>query len=111
VATRLALADLVRSGKSPRINVDDVLIGQIAAVSMGLKNGDVLTDLCYVEDSATDTDLNLVAYTDGRIVEVQGTAEGIPMKRDELDKMIDQGLAAIATLGKHQLEAVERGLA
>jgi len=111
VAVRLALEALARGGRSPSTKVDNVLIGQIGAVSMGLTNGSVLTDLCYKEDVGVDTDLNLVAYTDGRIVEVQGTAEGIPMQRKELDQMIDQGLSAIAELGRAQLAAVEKALA
>jgi ribonuclease PH len=71
---------------------------QVAAVSLGVHGGQILTDLCYREDSAAETDLNLVARSDGGIVEIQGTAEGAPLARAELDRLVDQGLAAIDTL-------------
>jgi ribonuclease PH len=90
--------------------LEDALTSQVAAVSLGVLKGEVLTDLCYQEDSKADTDLNLVARGDGTIVEVQGTAEGAPMRRDELSTLIDRGLLAIAELCALQRAAVERAL-
>ena len=70
----------------------------IAAVSVGIVQGQVRVDLDYEEDSAAEVDLNVVATGDARLVEVQGTAEHKAFDRGQLDQMIDAGLAAIATL-------------
>jgi ribonuclease PH len=78
--------------------VRQAMPAQVAAVSLGVLGGQILTDLCYREDSAAETDLNLVARSDGGIVEIQGTAEGAPLARSELDQLVDQGLAAIDSL-------------
>jgi ribonuclease PH len=66
--------------------------------------------LDYEEDHRCDTDLNLVALSDGRIIEVQGTAEGAPLTRTELDGLVDQGLAAIEELCALQQAAVAQAL-
>jgi ribonuclease PH len=86
--------------------VRDALKAQVAAVSLGVLDGGVLTDLCYEEDKRAETDLNLVARSDGGIVEVQGTAEGAPLHRKELDLLVDQGLVAIDRLCALQREAL-----
>lgn len=56
----------------------------VAAVSVGIVNGEAVCDLEYVEDSAAETDMNVVMTEDGRIIEVQGTAEGEPFTHEEL---------------------------
>ena len=63
-------------------------------------------DLCYVEDSQARVDLNVVATATGKIVEVQGTAEGEPVERKEIDAMTDLALAGIARLAQLQREAL-----
>jgi ribonuclease PH len=83
-----------------------VLRDRVAAVSVGLVSGVPLLDLCYVEDRDAQVDLNVVATASGKVVEVQGTAEGAPMTRAELDAMIDLGLGAMATLCQKQREAL-----
>jgi len=79
----------------------------IAAVSMGLKNGDVLLDLDYEEDSAVDVDLNLVLTHGGRLVEIQGTAEEVPFDLAQLQEMLRLGLAAMEEIRTVQLNALE----
>ena len=74
----------------------------MAAVSVGVVKGEVRVDLDYDEDSTADVDLNLVATGDGRIVEVQGTAEHKLFDRKPLDAMLDAGLAAIRQLTEAQ---------
>lgn len=109
VACRILLEKLARAGKhsfGPG-DVDKILPGQVAAVSLGILKGEVLTDLNYAEDSRVDTDLNLVGRADGTFVEVQGTAEGAPMRREELNQLLDQGMAAIAQLCELQTAAVK----
>ncbi len=94
VALALALRNLHQKGvlsKPPRFT-------PLAAVSVGVLKGEVRVDLDYEEDSAADVDLNLVATGDGRIVELQGTAEHQLFDRKQLDAMLDGGLAAIQQL-------------
>ena len=79
----------------------------IAATSSGYVEGlGHLLDLCYVEDSRARVDLNVVATATGKIVEVQGTAEGEPIERKEIDTMVDLALVGIAKLGQLQREVL-----
>jgi ribonuclease PH len=78
----------------------------VAAVSVGMREGVPLLDLDYLEDSSCDTDMNVVMTGSGGIVEVQGTAEGTPFTRAELDAMIDlaaKGIAELVAVQKHAL--------
>lgn len=94
VALALALAKVKARG---------VLREPVAAISVGLVEGlGRALDLCYVEDSRARVDLNVVATSTGKIVEVQGTAEGEPVERREIDAMVDLGLAGIASLAQQQ---------
>jgi ribonuclease PH len=110
VALMLCLKSLKAKGKL-KADIDKVITGQVAAVSLGVLDDGVLTDLNYREDSSADTDLNLVARSDGTIIEVQGTAEGAPMTRPQLDALVDQGLEAIAQLCEKQRAAVDAAVA
>jgi ribonuclease PH len=85
VALALAVQRLVAAGEVPQ----DVLRGGLAAISLGLVDGRLLLDLCYEEDSAAEVDFNIVMTGDGRLIEVQGTAEGTPFDRAALDAMLD----------------------
>lgn len=75
-----ALQKLVENGKLKT----NPMKGMVAAVSVGIVNGEAVCDLEYVEDSAAETDMNVVMTEDGRIIEVQGTAEGEPFTHEEL---------------------------
>ena len=88
----------------------EVLIRQIAAVSVGIVDGEVLSDLEYTEDSAAEVDLNLVMDSKGAFIEVQGTAEGEPFERSALNAMLDVGAGSVEELLAHQRSAVEAGL-
>lgn len=83
------------------------LTGQVAAVSVGIVDGRPLLDLPYTEDVAADVDMNVVATSDGRLVEVQGTAEGEPFGRDGLDAMLDLAIAGCEQLFELQRAALE----
>jgi ribonuclease PH len=83
------------------------LTGQVAAVSVGLLQGTPLLDLAYVEDSACDTDMNVVMTGDGRFIEVQGTAEGHPFSRAELDALLTLAQQGVATLLAGQRAALQ----
>ena len=79
----------------------------IAAVSVGIVKGEVRVDLDYEEDSAAEVDMNIVATGDGKLVEVQGTAEHKAFDRAQLDRMLDAGMRAIGQLVTAQKSAVE----
>jgi ribonuclease PH len=104
VALREATRALVLAGAVDR----DPVREWIAAVSIGLVGGNVCLDLDYSEDSAAQVDMNVVATESGRLVEVQGTAEGHPFSRGELDDMLDVALDGIRRLVAVQQNALER---
>ena len=78
----------------------------VSAVSVGIVNDTPVLDLEYVEDSKADTDMNVVMSEDGRFIEVQGTAEGNPFSRDELDQMLGLGEKGIRELLQLQKDSV-----
>jgi ribonuclease PH len=78
----------------------------VAAVSVGLLGGEVLLDLAYDEDSTCDCDMNVVGSAGGGLVEVQGTAEGAPFSRTQLDALVDTAQAGIAQLVELQRAAL-----
>ena len=79
------------------------LLDSVAAVSVGIIDGEPMLDLAYTEDVRAETDMNVVATGRGLFVEVQGTAEGAPFDRRELDRLLDLALA-----GTEQLTALQR---
>ena len=79
---------------------------QIAAISVGIVDGRPRLDLDYVEDSGAETDMNVVMTGDGRLIEVQGTAEGEPFDRDELTAMLDLAASGCESLFAAQRRAV-----
>ncbi|PZQ09579.1 MAG: ribonuclease PH [Rhodanobacter denitrificans] len=88
----VALVDAVNGLRARGLIKREVVHGAIAAVSVGIWQGQPVLDLDYVEDSACDTDMNVVMNDGGGFIEVQGTAEGHAFRRDELDVLL--GLAA-----------------
>jgi ribonuclease PH len=89
-----------------RMGLGRTLVDSVAAVSVGIVDGEPLLDLDYVEDSSAEVDLNLVMTGSGRLVEVQATAEGEPFSRDELDEML-----ALGALGIDEISAAQRAAA
>jgi ribonuclease PH len=98
IALALALRGLVERGVVP----DDLLTDTVAAVSVGVVGSRPMLDLSYEEDAGADVDCNVVMTGSGRLVEVQGTAEGEPFTRDELDRLLNLAEAGIAELTKLQ---------
>jgi ribonuclease PH len=99
----VALADAVSWLREKGALVAEPLGGSVAAVSVGIVDGQSLLDLCYEEDVNAETDMNVVMTGDGAYVEVQGTAEGMPFDRALLDKLLD-----LATGGCESLTAAQR---
>ena len=81
------------------------LAGSVAAVSVGIVGGEAVLDLDYVEDSAAETDMNVVMTGAGELVEVQATAERSPFSRELLDELLDLAAGGIEELTAAQLEA------
>ena len=86
------------------------LHGQVAAISVGIVGGRPVLDLDYVEDSAAETDMNVVMNSGGGFIEVQGTAEGHAMRRDEVDALLALATHGTARLFELQREALGTGI-
>lgn len=108
IALAIALDKLKKSGKLDKPVVHE----QVAATSVGFLSDGLALDLVYVEDSKAQVDLNLVGTERGRIVEVQGTAEGEAIPREELDRMVDLAMHGVIELTKLQEKVLaEAGIA
>jgi len=106
----VALADAITGAKSQGLikATANPLSDSVAAVSVGIVGGVPMLDLCYEEDVRADTDMNVVCSGDGRFIEVQGTAEGVPFDRDLLNQLLDLAVAGCKDLGKHQAAALAK---
>jgi ribonuclease PH len=78
----------------------------VAAVSAGFVRGELMLDLAYAEDSIADADVNVVANSDGQLIEVQGTAEGRPFSKADFDQVLDLSLRGIGQLIEAQRAAL-----
>jgi len=106
VALELACRRLIQTGQIKRSPVLD----QVAAVSVGIVGGGPLLDLKYDEDSRAEVDMNVVCTGDGRFIEVQGTAEGKPFSRTEMDQLLGlagEGIQKLLVLQKEVLAAAD----
>ena len=102
IALARAVRTLSERGEIPA----EVLSGSVAAVSAGIVDGERLVDLSYEEDSRAEVDFNVVMTDSGELVEVQGTAEGEPFTRADLDEMVSLAAEGIERLTAIQREAV-----
>jgi ribonuclease PH len=102
----VALADAVAGLRARGLVARDPLRDFVAAVSVGIVKGEALLDLDYSEDSACGTDMNVVMTGGGRFVELQGTAEGEPFTRAQMDRLVDLASQGIARLVALQREAL-----
>ena len=93
-----------------RFGLSRTFVDSVAAVSVGVVEGAPLLDLDYSEDSSADTDMNVVMTGDGRLIEVQATAEKDPFTRETLDDLLALAEGGIAEIGEAQLEAVSVAL-
>ena len=106
VALALAVRRLAKREAS--VDAEAVLMQPVAAISVGMVDGRAMLDLDYELDVAADVDFNVVMTGDGRFVEVQGTAEGAPFSRGELDAMLALAQDGIQQLIAMQTEALNR---
>lgn len=104
VAVALALRPLIAAGELPAA----ILRRQIAAISVGIANGEFLLDLDYSEDVMAEVDLNVVMTATGKYIEVQGTAEGAPFNRAALDALLDRATNGIQGVSLLQQQALDK---
>jgi ribonuclease PH len=102
----VALADAIGWLRRKNRCKGDPLVASVAAVSVGIVAGQPRLDLCYEEDVAADTDMNVVCTGDGSFVEIQGTAEREPFGRELLDELLDLAVAGCAELTRLQHHAL-----
>ena len=102
----VALVDAIEALRKKRNIQQEILHGQVAAVSVGVVGGAVLLDLDYSEDSSAETDMNLVKNDGGGYIELQGTAEGHAFREDELQQMLKLADGGIRELLQAQSAAL-----
>ena len=85
------------------------ITSEVAAISVGIVDGTPLLDLKYDEDSRAEVDMNIVCTGDGRFIEVQGTAEGQPFTREQMDNLLELARKGIAELVQLQRQAINAG--
>ena len=108
----VALVDAINWGKANKLipAKNEVLTDSVSAVSVGIIDGVPFLDLAYTEDVRAETDMNVVVTGGGKFIEVQGTAEGAPFDRDELNSLLDIALAGNQELAKIQAAALAAAL-
>ncbi len=102
VAFALASKKLLKAGKINRSLVSD----QVAAVSVGIVDDTPLLDLKYDEESRAQVDMNIVCTSDGRFIELQGTAEKAPFSRQQMDELVALGMRGIEALLQNQMTVI-----
>lgn len=102
VALHLALAQISEKERKRELPLFD----SVAAVAVGIVDGEPLVDLDYGEDLAASVDMNIVVTGSGRLIEVQATAEGEPFERAEFERLLDMGMAGAATITAAQTQTV-----
>ena len=103
----VALADAIAHMQAKKMITTNPLRGMLAAISVGIYNGEAVLDLDYPEDCSAETDMNVVMNDNGEFIEIQGTAEGVAFKRDELDKMLALAESGIRELISYQRAALD----
>ncbi|ROH86827.1 ribonuclease PH [Pseudomethylobacillus aquaticus] len=102
----VALQDAVTLLMENGLLSESPLKDAVAAISVGVYQGEAVLDLDYLEDSECDTDMNVVMTGSGGFVEIQGTAEGVPFEREQMDHMLDLAALGICELIAKQQEAL-----
>ncbi|OPZ26741.1 MAG: Ribonuclease PH [Lentisphaerae bacterium ADurb.BinA184] len=103
VALELALRKLFLAGNLSEWPLRE----RVAAVSVGIVNGEALLDLCYAEDAEAEVDMNVVMTAGGRFIEVQGTAEKAPFSQAQMDRMLSLARQGLAQLFEAQTKALD----
>ncbi|MFZ7256076.1 ribonuclease PH [Avibacterium avium] len=104
----VALIDAINGLMQKGVLKTNPIKGLVAAISVGIVEGEAVCDLEYVEDSNAETDMNVVMTDDGRMIEVQGTAEGEPFSHEELLTLLDLAKQGCEVIFNAQREALEQ---
>ncbi|CDG00479.1 ribonuclease PH [Avibacterium paragallinarum] len=104
----VALVDAINGLMEKGVLKTNPIKGLVAAISVGIVEGEAVCDLEYVEDSNAETDMNVVMTDDGRMIEVQGTAEGEPFSHEELLTLLDLAKQGCEVIFNAQREALEQ---
>jgi ribonuclease PH len=104
IAIALAVQKLKKDGVIPASA--NVLPEPVAAISVGIINGEARLDLPYIEDSTADVDMNIIMTKSGKLIEVQGTAEGATFSRDQLNELLDLATKGVSELCDAQIKAL-----
>ncbi|RTE85868.1 MULTISPECIES: ribonuclease PH [Gammaproteobacteria] len=102
----VAMVDAINHMRKKGLIKTNPLKSMVAAISVGIYNGEPVADLDYPEDSAAETDMNVVMTDTGKVIEIQGTAEGEPFSFDEMNAMVELAKHAIRELNDIQKEAL-----
>ena len=102
----VALAIACKRLRSEKKIAKSPIVTEVAAVSVGIVDGQLLLDLKYDEDSRAEVDMNIVCTGDGRFIEVQGTAEGSPFSREQMDDLLTLAKKGIGELVVHQRQTI-----
>ncbi len=102
----VALVDAVNYLLEKKVIKENPIMNHIAAISVGIYNGEAVLDLDYDEDSNCETDMNVIMNNDNNFIEIQGTAEGAAFSEDELGKLLAVAKKGIAELIKKQTQAL-----
>jgi len=105
----VALVDALNCLQRQKLIKEDPLLQMVASISVGIYQGEPVLDLDYPEDAAADTDMNVIMAEDGGFIEVQGTAEGSPFSRSELDKLLDLAANGVEQIIELQRQALAQG--
>jgi ribonuclease PH len=103
----IALVEAARKWRERGLLTVDPVKDSVAAVSIGIVDGKILLDLCYIEDSKADVDMNFVMTGAGKFIEVQGTAESAPFTRKQMERMADIAQQGIKELLKAQKAVIK----
>lgn len=98
-----ALSGLIEAGKIAEMPITNY----VAATSVGIYQGEAIVDLCYEEDSNAEVDMNMVMTEAGEIIEIQGTGEERPFKKEELQKLLELGEASIKGIIAFQKDTLQ----
>ena len=104
----IALVDAVNKARADGLIESNPIKGMIASISVGIYDGNPVLDLDYAEDSTAETDMNVVMNDENHFIEVQGTAEGHPYSREELNSMLGLAQKGITELFEHQRNALKQ---
>ncbi len=104
----VALTDTINSLLESGALTQTPILEEVAATSVGIVDGKELLDLCYEEDSTAEVDMNIVMTGKGKFIEVQGTAEGVPYSKEDMDKLIALATGGISELIGHQNTALAK---